>query len=242
MKIIRLDSTDSTNAWLKRRVGEDDSECLVYAREQTAGRGQRGNSWESEPGQNLTASALLHPEGIEPSRQFIVSEAVALAVTDVLRGLGIKAMVKWPNDIYVADQKICGILIEHAIMSRSILHTVAGIGLNLNQRQFLSDAPNPVSASQITGMAYDVDRMAIILADTLKERLKEAISAPEALHTEFISALWRGDGNMYPFLDVSSGEQFKGRISGIAPDGILTLEDSDGSLRQYAFKEVSFIL
>ncbi|MDE6431375.1 MAG: biotin--[acetyl-CoA-carboxylase] ligase, partial [Duncaniella sp.] len=119
----------------------------VSARRQTAGRGQRGNSWESAPGKNITMSILLRPEGLHPSRQFVISRAVSLAITGVLRRYmpASAVRVKWPNDIYVDDRKICGILIENVISSASIRQSVVGIGINVNQRRFLSDAPNPVS-------------------------------------------------------------------------------------------------
>ena len=242
MKIIALDSVDSTNSWLSRRAKDMDGECLVYALEQTCGRGQRGNVWESEPGANLTTSLLLHPDGIEPACQFVVSEAVALAVVDVLRSMGVEAKVKWPNDIYAGDSKVCGILIENAVMGRMILHSIAGVGINLNQMMFLSDAPNPVSVRQLTGKTQGVAEAASLLAACVSSRLGDAVSDPDRLHQEYLSLLWRGDGKMYPFSDRLTGETYMGRIHGIAPDGMLTIADAENVLRRYAFKEVEFLL
>jgi len=246
MRIIEIPETDSTNSWIAANVGIDEAPCLVYALRQTAGRGQRGNSWESEPGRNLTASAMFVPENIRPAEQFAISEAVALAVVDFLRGFMVEARVKWPNDIYVGDCKICGILIEHSIMGADITRTVAGIGININQKKFLSDAPNPVSLSLITGDEYPIAQMAETLARCLEDRLLTACSADEAdrvsLHGEFMEKLWRGGPGYYPFFDRKRGEEISARVLSVAPDGILTLETADCDIRTYAFKEVEFLL
>lgn len=242
MKIISLPVADSTNSWLARRVAEDSSECLVYAIAQENGRGQRGNSWESEPGKNLTASLLLHPDGIEPSQQFVISEGVALAVVDLLKEYGVRAKVKWPNDIYVDDSKICGILIENAVMGHSILHSIAGVGINLNQKTFLSDAPNPVSLINLTGRETDINEAAVRLSELVKERLEQAQESAHELHEEYLRLLWRGDGKLWPFYDKIRECQFQGYISAVAPAGHISITDSEGATRQYAFKEVEFIL
>lgn len=250
MKVIALDETDSTNSWVAANRETLDLPTLVFARRQTAGRGQRGNSWESQPGCNLCASAFFSPEGIRPHMQFAVSEAVALAVVDLLQEYGVESKVKWPNDIYVGDRKICGILIEHAVTPGRILYTIAGMGVNLNQRQFLSDAPNPVSLSQITGREYDVDEAALLLAAMLEARLhricrdseEEVAAGCAGQHNEFLGKLWRGDGELYSFTDRLRGERIEARIKDIAPDGIITLSLADGEERSYAFKEIEFIL
>lgn len=241
MKVIRLEETPSTNTWIREHRAGLAEECLAFAVSQTAGRGQRGNSWESEPGKNLTASALLFPSGVEPARQFMISEAVSLAVVDFLEAIGIRAMVKWPNDIYVADSKICGILIEHSVMPREILYTIAGVGINLNQRCFLSDAPNPVSVWQLTGQECDVEQAAHALAMCISRRMAMTQSAA-SLHEEYMGRLWRGDGRMYPFFDRITGKKITARIAGVAPDGTLTLLTDAGESRSYAFKEIEFIL
>lgn len=241
MRIFELEETDSTNSWVARHRDMLPMPVFVFARRQTAGRGQRGNSWESEPEKNLCCSIFLHPEGVAPRRQFVVSEAVALAVTDLLEDYGVAATVKWPNDIYVDNRKISGILIEHAVTPREILYTIAGIGVNLNQKVFVSDAPNPVSLAQITGCQYDVTEAAALLADKVEKRMETAVASPEKLHEEFMTRLWRGDGKSYPFLDRLRGERIEARIAGVAPDGMITLDLGDET-RVYAFKEIEFLL
>lgn len=245
MRIKEIAEIGSTNTWIAENTSEADAPLLVYALRQTAGRGQRGNSWESEPGKNLTASALFVPGNIHPASQFSISEAVALAVADLLDEYGVEAAVKWPNDIYVGDRKICGILIEHSIVGQHLSRTVAGIGININQREFLSDAPNPVSLWQLTGKEYDIPAVASRLASCLEKRVGEACRADgsgrESLHSAFMSRLWRGRG-FHLFLDKKNGELISARIAGVASDGMLTLATHRGEMRVYAFKEVEFLL
>lgn len=239
--VLWLEETPSTNSYLKEHTEVTDY-CLTAARSQTAGRGQRGNSWEAEPGKNVTASMQFRPEGIAPALQFAVSEAVALAVTDTLASFGITAKIKWPNDIYVADSKICGILIENSLMGQEIVRSIAGIGLNVNQTEFLSDAPNPVSMRKITGREYSIEEVAEKLAEKLYARLEGLSARREAVHEEFQKSLWRGDGKKYPYRDVESGEEFLASIEKIEPSGHLVLREPEGSLRRYSFKEVIFLI
>ncbi|MDE5927427.1 MAG: biotin--[acetyl-CoA-carboxylase] ligase, partial [Duncaniella sp.] len=149
MFIIK-DTLPSTSSYLAGIAADAPHGTVVMAREQTAGRGQRGNSWEAEPGCNITLSLLLRPEGLHPARQFVISQAVSLAIADLVSHfVAAPVSIKWPNDIYVDDRKICGILIENTITGTSIDRTIVGIGLNVNQTEFRSDAPNPVSMRQL---------------------------------------------------------------------------------------------
>lgn len=255
MKIAVYDSLASTNTFLRENPQAEPPMTIVCARTQSAGRGQRGNSWESEPGKNITCSLLFHPRDILPRQQFAISEAVALAVADTLGRYGIEVSVKWPNDIYCGDKKICGILIEHSVSSVGIERTIAGIGLNVNQLQFLSDAPNPVSMVQLTGCEYDVMEVTEALGESLEKRLA-LISSDEdraILHADYMRTLWRGDGREYPFrlkaandstrrLGIAEGDAFKAAIADIQPTGHLTLRQADAELGPFAFKEVEFLL
>ena len=242
MKIIHLEEVDSTNAYIMRNFAELEAPVMVTAYRQTAGQGQRGNSWEAEPGKNLTFSIFFRPVELPPMAQFAMSEAVALAVVDFLGRHEIEAKVKWPNDIYVGDNKICGILIRHSIMGAYVSYSVIGVGIDVNQTQFLSDAPNPVSMKQITGETYCLSLLEKEIAIIMENRLKliRTEDGRLALHKEFMGKLWRGDGSLYPFIDTATGENFMASIEDIAFHGPMTLRLSDGSLRTYAFKEVSF--
>lgn len=240
MNILAIDNTSSTNSWLAEHDGEFTPPFMVYARSQTAGRGQRGNSWEAAPGKNLTASVLIVPDGVEPHQQFVISEAIALAVTDLLHEMGIASKVKWPNDIYVGNKKICGILIEHSIMGRKITRTIAGIGININQEIFMSDAPNPISVRLLTDKEHDIAKAAEILGKKVEKRLLQIQEG--SIHQEFMKNLWRCDGKHYPFYDKLRNEHIYARIEDIAKDGILTLQKTDGEKRKFAFKEVEFTI
>lgn len=241
MEILRLEEVDSTNTWLANHEKELPETVMVYSHSQRSGRGQRGNSWESEPGRNITASIVFHPEAFDASRQFLISEAVALAIVEYLEGHGIKAEVKWPNDIYVGDKKICGILVEHVVTGRHITRTIAGFGINLNQEKFYSDAPNPVSLYNITGEKYVLEEEVEKVAHKIEKYLEE-LESGESHHQKFLGKLWRKDGNFYKFRDVKANEMIEGCILDVADNGLMTIAVKDGGEREYAFKEVEFIL
>lgn len=234
-------TTESTNTLMRERAANGAPHAsAVLAINQTAGRGQRGNAWEAEPGANATFSLLLRPAGIAARNQFVISQAAALAVVDTLQHCGLDAQVKWPNDIYVGDNKIAGILIENSLNGSSISSSIIGIGLNVNQVRFHSDAPNPISIKQLTGRDYDP----VALADEICRQIVSTIAhEPHASIAErYFGRLWRRQGE-HPYIDTATGKRFDGRIVDVAPDGILTLNDTtNGCIRKYFFKEVSFVL
>lgn len=238
MEIEWIDEAESTNSLLRQRGADVPPMRMVCARSQTAGRGQRGNRWEAEPGKNLTFSFRIEPD-VPPAGQFVVSEAVALAVADALADFGIGAKVKWPNDIYVGSDKICGILIENSIMGTRIANSIIGVGLNVNQRLFLSDAPNPVSMAMLAGRDFPLMEVALALGRHFEKNLS-LLGEGERLHSRYLSLLWRGDGRPYPFRDAATGEEFRGVIREVEPSGHLLVETS-GALRRYAFKEIIFL-
>ncbi|MBR2777447.1 MAG: biotin--[Prevotella sp.] len=233
-KVVHIDETDSTNRWLKEQRSSDVS--VVVADYQTAGKGCGSNSWESERGKNLTFSVLLHPKEIPASCQFRISEIVSVALCKVLEQYLSPLTIKWPNDIYVGDRKICGILIENRLQGSSILDSIVGIGLNVNQTAFLSDAPNPVSMKQVLGREVDREELLQLF---LKEL--EAVYAMdiESLSADYRQSLYRRDG-FYDYQD--AGGMFKAKLLNVQDDGRLVLLDTDGKARYYAFKEVSFII
>jgi BirA family biotin operon repressor/biotin-[acetyl-CoA-carboxylase] ligase len=242
-RYIELAETPSTNTALRSMLADDSriaGGTVVYTHRQTAGRGQRGNSWEAEPGMNATFSMLLRPEGIEARRQFVVSEMVALGVADALDSYlpaGKAAKVKWPNDIYVDDLKICGILIENSLSGNTIDYSIAGIGLNVNQRRFVSDAPNPVSIANLTGTDNDVVEVMGRVADAILDL--SALSADD-IHRRYLDRLWRRQG-WHPYR-LPDGEVFEAVIADVATDGTLWLTHRDATSHGYLFKEVSAIV
>lgn len=244
--IDNIDSCNSTNSVAASfpLPGRGEPVRFVATAEQTAGRGQKGNSWEAEPGRNLTFSAVWHPEGVAPVEQFAISEAVALAVVDLLSKYGIEAKVKWPNDIYVADRKICGILIEHSLLGNEITRTIAGVGINVNQEKFVSNAPNPVSMKQLTGVKYDLATLMREYAEALVRRLDIVAEAEgrRRHHEEYKSKMWRFDSTPHPFRDTASGKIYHGEILDVELSGMLHIRSFDDENRyRYAFKEVEFL-
>lgn len=241
MEILWIEETDSTNNWIKSNPDAVHPMTLVAAYDQTAGRGQRGNSWESEPGKNLTFSFYFTPGNVSPADQFIISEAVSLAMARSLSHFDIRAEVKWPNDIYVGDRKICGILIENSISSERISRCIVGIGLNVNQERFVSDAPNPVSMTMVTGEKNDLEEVLRCVGRHIKAYLM-CLSDRRDLHREYRGNLWRRTG-WHAFRDTATGEYFPASIEDVEPRGHLILRHLDSEdLRRYAFKEVEFIL
>lgn len=239
--LLILPSVASTNSAIPADAPHGHA---VMALAQTAGRGQRGNHWEAEPGMNVTLSLLLRPAGLPINQQFLISEAVALGVADVLRDLmpGRKDIaIKWPNDIYVGDKKIAGILIENSLLGADIRSCVVGLGLNVNQGLFRSDAPNPVSLYQLTGRLHDVPTVAQMLVDAMLRRYEAAMADHGATHGEYFGNLYRADGLFHLFRDMKTMRTFQARITAVAPTGHVTLTLPDFSQRRYAFKEVAYL-
>lgn len=243
MNILRLESCRSTNAELAAIAVTAPDRTVVTTRCQTAGRGQRGNSWESAPGQNLTLSVLLRPQRIAARDAFIVSAEVANAVYETVRALRPDAdvAVKWPNDIYIGDGKLAGILIENVLEGSRIGRSIVGIGLNVLQDRFESDAPNPVSLGPVEG--YDLDAIEELLCRNLFDCVEAADDPAKfgEVMARYNSRLYRRDGRLYPFRE-PDGEVFEASVAGALPSGHLRLIDAAGMERIYAFKEVEHVL
>ena len=239
--------TKSTNSLLAPLASGHLHGFTVVAMAQTAGRGQRGNSWESEPNKNLTFSMLLRPHGLSAAEQFCLSEAVSLAIVDVLSAIlepyGKRALIKWPNDIYVDDKKICGILIENTLTGRLIDRSIVGIGINVNQTVFRSDAPNPTSLALISGgRRFVLESILGHLRALILENCEE-ITTPEerhSIHARYMLSVWRKEG-FHPYR-LPDGTEFMGAITDIAPTGHLTLSTPDGHSATFAFKEVAAVI
>lgn len=243
--------TPSTNTYLKSIAPTLPDGTVVYTHSQTAGRGQKGNSWEAEPGKNLTFSMLVKRPEVEIREQFAISEAVSLAIAQVVSETlagehpdsGNQIKVKWPNDIYCDDRKLCGILIENSLDSNGIVHSVIGVGLNVNQSVFVSDAPNPVSLCQLTGHKHHLDE----LLHTICERIWQLCgllrdsAQRQALHERYVQTLYRADGNSHTFA-LPDGIQFAATIVTVEPDGMLVLRTDSGKTQRYAFKEVKHVI
>jgi len=239
-KVIFVEETDSTSSLLKRIASEKLPEegTVVMTNFQTSGKGQRGNSWESAPGKNLTFSIILYPYFVEAGKPFIISQLTALAIKSVLDKYASDVKIKWPNDIYWKDKKICGTLVENDIMGNSVSQSVIGIGININQEIFVSNAPNPVSLKQITGNDYDINSILNEVISNLLSLYDLSKKTPDAVIARYKQALYRNTG-FHTFND--SEGNFLAEIYDIDPSGLLILKTSDGDLRKYAFKEVRYV-
>ena len=222
---------------------------LVSTDYQTHGHGQVNTVWESARGENLLFSFLFRPQHITAGEQFFLSEIACLAVAHTLDAYTEGISVKWPNDVYHHDRKISGMLLRHTLSGAQISATLVGIGLNLNQKQFVGDAPNPVSLRQIIGRPVDREEVLNRFAHHF-DRLLRAVTPPDPderlaqrqrLHREYLHRLYHRDG-AHDYVDVASGETFSAHIVDVAPTGQLTLRTTDGRLRHYHFKEVRFVV
>ena len=241
---IKVSQTASTNTYLSRLAATLPGGTVIYTPSQTAGRGQKGNSWESEDGKNLTFSLLLKRPPVKARDQFYLSEAAALAVVEALTAeAGDGFSVKWPNDVYWQDKKVCGMLLENSLDGTDIATCIVGIGINVNQERFLSDAPNPVSLINITGREHDLMALLKRVCSRI-EQLVDSLaddSARRDLHERYMTALYRNDGQQHPWED-ATGHRFMASVAGIAPDGTLTLLHDDGTRHDYLFKQVKHII
>ena len=222
---------------------------LVTTDYQTHGHGQVNTVWESARGENLLFSFLFRPQHITAGEQFFLSEIACLAVAHTLDAYTEGISVKWPNDVYHHDRKISGMLLRHTLSGAQISATLVGIGLNLNQKQFVGDAPNPVSLRQIIGRPVDREEVLNRFAHHF-DRLLRAVTPPDPderlaqrqrLHREYLRRLYHHDG-AHDYVDTASGENFSAHIVDVAPTGQLTLRTTDGRLRHYHFKEVRFVV
>lgn len=213
---------------------------LLTADYQTAGRGQRGTHWEAARGENLLFGIRLHPHAVRPGRQFLLSEVQALAVAETLEEIVGSIRVKWPNDIYWLDTKICGMLLEHTLVGPQIDTTITGVGLNVNQVVFESDAPNPMSLRQITGSIFDREQLMRHIAWHFHRLYRRLLNGGEGtIHRAYLRRLYRRDGRRHRFRDANG--DFEAEIKTVLPDGRLMLRDEKQKLRTYAFKEVQYL-
>lgn len=245
--IIWLGEVDSTNSEARRHISDIDNLSVVSALSQSQGRGQMGNTWSSAPGENLTFSIVMKPEGLNAIRardQFVLSEAAALTIVEFLSGHDIQAEIKWPNDIYVGNRKICGMLIENSLRGDSISHSIIGIGLNVNQRNFDINLPNPTSMAILSGNGTDIRKALEEITDTFRSICETMLASSEGrtrLHSLYLSRLWRLDEE-HSYVETATGKAFTGTIKGVSPTGRLLIETADGSLKEFAFKEISYII
>lgn len=237
---------DSTNYEANRQMDRVEDFTVFAARYQTNGRGQKGNTWESAVGENLTFSILVKPKFIKAEDQFLISQITTLGIVNYLKDRGIAASIKWPNDIYVYNRKICGILIEHYLGGDKLSASIIGIGLNLNQKKFASDAPNPTSVINETGISLVVENELELLASAIEGLYNEI----DVVNYEYLAKKTEADylshlyhiNEFHLYEDTATNERFEAKITGIDKCACLLLERRDGCVKSYAFKEIRYIL
>lgn len=239
---IWLKSTSSTNDYASELLKTENPEegTILITENQTTGKGLGKNTWESETGKNLTFSIILYPDFLEASQQFMISKVVALGIQKYLSLKTRHVTIKWPNDIYFNDKKIAGILIENSIMGDRIKHSIIGIGININQTEFISNAPNPVSLKQITGDNY-------ILQDELVELKYHIAKFYSKLRNKQVKEIDREYLlNLYKYKvwhDFKSRDTlFRAKITGVNEFGHLQVLTPDDEIREFDLKEIEFII
>ena len=242
-QIIKLDTVDSTNKYAQGLLKKEkiDEGTLIVAGVHLEGKRQVGNLWESGANKNLTMSIILRPVFLLPEKQFQLNKIIALAVYDFVKNILKEQFVKikWPNDIYFENRKIAGILIENSILGNSFDNSVVGIGVNVNQIDFKSDAPNPVSLRNITGENYNLDDCLTDLIACIEHRYLLLKSKQDnVINSDYLNAL-------YKFQSYSKFKSkikiFEAKITGVSEFGKLILENRENEKFEFNFKEVEFI-
>jgi len=239
--IIFLNEIDSTNRFLKKLVKEKqvDDGTVILADNQTSGRGQGSNLWHSKRGLNILMSMLFKPL-INASEHFSLSEFVSLAITDTLHFYKIEAQIKWPNDIYVHNEKIAGILIENSIENDIVKYMIAGIGLNVNEEIFPNELPNPVSMKTI--LKHRLNRKIFLdkLILFMNKRYQQLAAGDyKPLHAEYNNNLYRRN---IP-CDFKAGDQlFKATIKEVGQTGELILITQQQVKKAFLFGEVRMVI
>lgn len=254
-----FEATDSTNAlavdWLSLTPKNGSSNAysvrkdaytegtVFYTFNQTAGRGQYGNKWESEPFQNIAISIVLSPTFLNAREQFHLNKAISLAVRDAVNACFgnpySNITVKWANDIYVLDKKICGILIQNTLLGNQIQHSIVGIGLNVNQLDFKS-LPQATSLKIETEKEFDLFELIEKLCQSVEQRYLQLKTRQfNPLHDEYLSKLYRwGEDALYQYPD---GVYFQGKIVGVNESGKLMIESKRG-LEEFDIKKIKFVI
>lgn len=249
---IHLEEVDSTNNYVREAAASrfpDGEFVVVSADYQTAGRGQRGNTWVSERGKDLLFSMLCHPVWLDAGRQFVLSQAVALSIREEVASCAEAAgasggdfSIKWPNDIYWREQKLGGILIENDLEGKHIATSIIGVGLNLNRADAGSYGPNAVSLRQITGKETEPTSLLRKILRRFEGYYRRIEQGEHTSVAERYKAVLFWREGFHPYMDLNRGEAVKARIHHIGEDGRLTLEDAESRLRTYAFKEVAALV
>jgi BirA family biotin operon repressor/biotin-[acetyl-CoA-carboxylase] ligase len=239
-ELVQLEMVDSTNLYLKKILEETNKKVegmLVITQHQTLGRGQMGKVWESEKGMNLTFSLLLKP-ALQLNNQFLLSKVVSIGIINFLIDLGIKNVcIKWPNDIYVGDNKIAGVLIENTVKGNQIENCIVGIGLNVNQLNFDKEITNATSLKKLLDKKLDKEQLLKQLIFFIERSyLQLKTSKIKEINANYLSFLYRL--NETHFYSIGN-EKVEAKIIGIAPSGKLQVE-LNKKVKEFDLQEIKF--
>ena len=241
-----IETTHSTNVTLRKNASltlqdwnKDYHFYGIYTLEQTQGKGLGSNRWLSQRGQNILISFLFQPP-ITIQNQFYFNQYFALAIRDFLSKFIENPMIKWPNDIYVGNKKIAGILIEHSIQGYQLKYTIAGVGININQTHFEPEIPNPTSLCLETDKKYEIVDLIKLLVESLKESYHLILNQDYTkLEKEYLTHLFQYQTTArYMIL----GKEIIGTIVGLSPIGQLLIQSATGELYTCNYKVVKFLL
>ena len=234
MNIVKLHATTSTNDELKSRFRESELPQLttIYTLEQSQGKGQQCAKWVSEKGKNLTFSVLIK-RNLQNLSPFLINQLISVTIVEWLKDeLQIQSKIKWPNDILSVRHKLCGILIENIYAGEHIAYSIIGIGLNVNQEEFI-DLPKAISLKQITNREFDLEKLLISFLKQLKNNLRNPIEVAQK-YTKYLFKF----NQVASF--ISDSGTFKGTVKGTTADGKLILEIS-GEQKLFTLKELKWV-
>jgi BirA family biotin operon repressor/biotin-[acetyl-CoA-carboxylase] ligase len=241
--LLEFPELSSTNQYALELIAKSNPSegTVISTAHQSAGRGQIGSTWESEPGCNITMSVIFFPTFLLPQQQFNLTKAFSLAVRDFLAAhLPKSPAIKWPNDIYVGAEKITGILLQNAIGRGVIQSCIAGFGVNVNQTRFSPELPNPTSLKLQTGRAYHLPSLIQQLCEHLEFRYLQLKREDwSSLHEDYLCHLY-GWQEIRTF-QMPDGGRFRGRICGVDASGQLLIEREKGAVQAFSLKEIQFI-
>lgn len=240
--IIPLEKADSSNSYATAQIKNDSfpEGTVIWVKHQYAGRGQNQNTWESEKDKNITISVILHPTFLPINKSFILNKAISLGVADFVRSNAKeKVSIKWPNDIYVGDKKIAGILIENAIISNKFQHSIIGIGININQTNFITNPPNPTSLKLITKKIFPLNKCLEELCNFLQQRYAQLKQKDySAIVSEYLDTLYQY--NQFKKYRIKN-KIITAKIIDITDTGVLLLETKEHEKIECSTKEIKFI-